>query len=183
VPGRRTDEENHDFPRDPWPAAYALHPPLVHVPIGASITAAVLDAISVATGSGHGSARNLYEAATWVLVVGMGVMFVAALAGLADRSRVLERGPAARRGVNQHAAIMGTVMVLTIAELTLRRQQYPDAGATPAVVLVVEAITVALTIFGLHVGGKLVYGRGQDLAAGVMPAPAPAGSVEEPAER
>ncbi|MFF0521294.1 DUF2231 domain-containing protein [Actinomadura nitritigenes] len=170
-------------PATPGRRRMPYHPPLVHVPIGASITAAVLDAISAATGSGHGSARNLYEAATWVLMVGMGVMFVAALAGLADRSRVLERGPAARRGVNRHAAIMGTVMVLTIAELTLRRQRYPDAGAPPAAVLVVEAIAVALTIFGLHVGGKLVHGRGQGLAAGVAPAPAPAGGIEEPAER
>lgn len=159
------------------------HPPLVHVPIGASITAAVLDVISAATGFGHGSARALYEAATWVLMVGMGVMFVAALAGLADRRRVLERGSAARRGVNQHAVIMGTVMVLTIVELTMRRQQYPDAGATPAVVLVVEAITVALMIFGLHVGGRLVYGRNQDRAVGVAPGPAPTGTAGESAER
>lgn len=164
-------------PATPGPRRLPFHPPLVHVPIGGVITAAVLDVVSALTGSGHGSARDLYRAATWVLMIGMGVMFVAALAGLADRPGVLARQPAARGRVNRHAGVMGAVMAVTIADLTLRRQHYGAAGATPAAVLVIEAVAVALLVYGGHQGGKLTHGTHQD--ADVASGGEPAAAVEE----
>jgi uncharacterized membrane protein len=169
-------------PTNPGRRRMPLHPPLVHIPIGALLSAAVLDVVSALSGTGHGSARDLYRAGTWVLIIGTTVMFVAALAGLADRSGTTEPGSSARRAANRHAAVMTVVLLLSVVDLVLRRQHYAAAGSTPAAVLVLEAFAVVLTIVGGHAGGRLVHRWSQDTDHGAAVS-APAGTFEEPAAR
>lgn len=153
---------------NPKPASSAtgggpLHPPLTDVPIGAIVITAVVDVAS-STGAGHSWARELYRAGTSSLMIGTAVLFLAVAAGLLDRARTTRRGSPPRRAVNVHAWLMTAVGLLAIANILVRRQGYPGAQHTPAVVLVLSLITVVVTVIGGALGGKLVYRGGIGVA-------------------
>lgn len=142
-----------------------LHPPLTDVPIGAIVITAVVDVVSSA-GEGHSWARELYRAGTFSVMIGTAVLFLAVAAGLLDRARTTRRGSPVRRAVNVHAWLMTAVGLLAIANILVRRQGYPGAQHTPAVVLVLSLIALAVMVIGGALGGKLVYCGG----IGVAPA-------------
>lgn len=149
-----------------------LHPPLTHAPIGAILIATVLDVISAIGRGAHPWARDLFRAGTYVSMTGMGVMFLAIIAGLIDRRRFTAASYRPRRGVNVHAVLMTTLAVVCVLEITLRRNVYADARATPAVVTELSVLTLALVTIGGELGGRLVYRAGVGVRAGAT-APAP----------
>lgn len=146
-------------PTEPGPTR-PLHPPLVHTPIGATVTAVVLDVISAVGGGTHPWARDLFRAGTFVLMVGTGVMFAAAFAGLVDRARGTVASTRSRRQVNRHAAVMAALLVLSVVELFLRRGHYADAASTPVAIVVLGLLAFALVTVGGELGGRLTYRRG-----------------------
>ncbi|MGH9154462.1 MAG: hypothetical protein ACRD1K_01075 [Acidimicrobiales bacterium] len=52
----------------------AQHPPWTHAPLGGILIAAVLDVISAIDGGSHAWARDMYRAATFVLMIATSVM-------------------------------------------------------------------------------------------------------------
>lgn len=142
-----------------------VHPPLTDVPIGAVVITVVLDVASAA-GSGHAWAREVYRAGTFALMIGTAGLIVAIATGLADRSRATTAGSEARQKVNVHALVMAAVGFVAVADILLRRQGYGDARHTPAAVLVLTVVLLALTVAGGALGGKLVYRIGLGVSPG-----------------
>ncbi|GAA3263552.1 DUF2231 domain-containing protein [Nonomuraea helvata] len=149
-----------------------LHPPLTHAPIGAILIATVLDVISVIDGGAHPWARDLFHTGTYVLMTGMGVMFLAIIAGVIDRRRLTAASSRPRQGADVHAALMTALAVVCVLEITLRRNVYADAHATPAVVTGLSVLALALVTVGGELGGRLVYRAGVGVRGDAI-APAP----------
>jgi uncharacterized membrane protein len=146
------------------------HPPLTDFPIVCFALAAVFDVLSWAIGAGDGTtglARDLYRAASFVLIAGVIVAVPTALTGLWDWWRGLERdrstgiiGRARRtqvwRTANWHMTIMLTVTALAIAN-NLTRLALSDEPSTPIGVALLSVLAGALVAFGALYGGALVY--------------------------
>src|SRR4051794_19932569 len=120
------------MPSKPAAVSRPWHPLLTHVPIGAIVIATVLDVLSASGGGAHPWARDLFRVGTYALMTGMGVMVLAIIAGVVDRHRFTAASSRPRRGANVHAALMTTLAALCVLEITLRRNVYADAHATPA---------------------------------------------------
>jgi uncharacterized membrane protein len=136
-----------------------LHPPLTDVPVVAYLFAAVFDVLSVLLRSGHTDlSRELWHAATWVLLGGAAVSVLAALTGWADWHRSSQVGTQARRTVNTHAVLMITVTVLVLLDLALRLGS--ARSATPGGLALLSVVAAALVMLGSTYGGTLVFDYG-----------------------
>jgi uncharacterized membrane protein len=142
-----------------------VHPRLVHVPIGAKVAAAAFDVISAAGGGTHPWARDLFRAGAFVLMIGTGSMFAAAIAGMVDRARWTAPSSRTRRQANWHAAVMSALAVLCVVEIVLRRGSYADAKSSPAVIVVLGLAALVLVVVGGELGGRLVYRGGVGVRA------------------
>ncbi|MGH9280088.1 MAG: DUF2231 domain-containing protein [Acidimicrobiales bacterium] len=140
-------------------AGKPLHPPLTDVPVGAYVLAAAFDVISFA-GRDQEWARDLYRAATFVLVGGALVSVLAALTGFWDWLKSTEKGTQARRTVNAHAWTMVSVTVVVLVAIGLRLFAYDADTHTGAVALVLSLLAAALTTLGGTIGGSLAYDYG-----------------------
>src|SRR3981081_224194 len=101
-----------------------LHPPLTDFPIAAYVVAAVFDVMSVIGGKDRTWARELWHAGTFLFVAGAAVSVFAALTGLWDAWKSSEAGTQARRTINVHATIMGTVTLFALADIAGPRNGY-----------------------------------------------------------
>lgn len=146
--------------RNDSPSSRPLHPPLVHVPIGAVVVAASCDLISIVGGASHGWAQTWFKGGSYALLVGTGGLVIAAASGLVDRARQTETGSPERRAVAAHAAVMTLMAVVCVLDLLLRSNTYASAQHTPAVVLILTLMALALAAAGGELGGRLVYGGG-----------------------
>ncbi len=142
-----------------------IHPAFVATPLGGLVAAAVFDVISAADGGRHAWGRDLYRAATFVMMVATSVMFLAILSGLVDRAAATTKGTAVRARANRHGVVMAAVVLGSVVDLTLRRQTYADAVHTPAAPLVVTLLTLAVAVVGGWLGGRLTYRDGVNVAA------------------
>lgn len=142
-----------------------LHPPLVHIPVGGVVAAAICDVVSAA-GSAHPWAHDWFKGGSYALMIGTAVLFLAAVAGLADRTRATRRGSAPRSLVNRHALVMSLVALACVADLVLRNNVYSSARSAPVAVLVLTLASLGGVIVGGELGGRLVYRHG----IGVQPA-------------
>ena len=138
-----------------------IHPPLAHITIGAYVTAAVCDTISI-TGIGGGDPQSLYKAATYALMIATVALFLAVISGFVDRAGNTSAGGRGRRIANIHALIMSALGVIAIVELVLRRQVAANASAThtPTVAYVLTLLILVLLVVGGRLGGMLVYQLG-----------------------
>lgn len=138
-----------------------LHPPLTHITIGAYVTAAVFDTISI-TGMAGSDGQVLYKAATYALMTATAALFLAVISGFVDRAGNTSAGGQGRRVANIHALIMSALGVIAIVELVLRRQVAANATAThtPPLAYVLTLAVLVLLIVGGRLGGKLVYQLG-----------------------
>lgn len=141
-------------------AGKPFHPPLTDIPIAAYLFAAVFDALSLALyGSHEAVARELFLAATWVLIGGAAFSVLAALTGWADWHRGSTPGTQSRRTVNTHAIIMLSVTTLILVDLAVRLSQL-DAEQTPVVCVILSVVAAALVTLGAAFGGALVFEQG-----------------------
>jgi uncharacterized membrane protein len=143
-------------------AGKPLHPPLTDIPIAAYLFAALFDIVSVAAdGDSHASlSRQMFIAATWVLVGGVVVSVFAALTGWADWHRSSEPGTQARRTINAHAIIMITVTVVALVDVIVRLTAYLDHTKTPVWLMVLSIVAGLLIAVGATYGGGLVFDYG-----------------------
>lgn len=137
-----------------------LHPPLVHAPIGGVVIAAACDIVSSVGGSTHHWAHTWYKGGTDALIVGTGVLLLAAIAGFADRAIRTDARTPDRAAVNRHAAVTSSMGVVCVVDVVLRTNDYGSAQHTPAVVLVLTLVALALAALGGELGGRLVYRGG-----------------------
>jgi uncharacterized membrane protein len=140
-------------------AGKPLHPPLVHIPVGAYVLAAGFDVIS-ALGNDEAWAHDFYRAASFTLIGGAAVSVFAALTGFWDWLRSTEPGTQARRTVNAHAWTMVTVTVVVLAGIAVRALAFWDEASTPGLALAFTATAAALTAVGGTLGGSLVFDYG-----------------------
>ncbi len=142
-------------------AGKPFHPPLTDVPVTAYLFVAVFDVLSALVHGSHFEVgRELYLAATWVLLGGAAVSVMTALTGWADWHRSSEPGTQARRTINAHAITMITVTVLVLVNLTLRGTTWSDRASVPGLVLVLSVVAALLVSLGATLGGSLVYDYG-----------------------
>jgi uncharacterized membrane protein len=142
-----------------------VHPPLVHVPIGAIVAAAAFDVISAAGGGTHPWARDLFRAGTFVLMAGTIFMVAAVISGVVDRARGTTPSSGTRRQVNRHAAVMSALAPLCVLDIVLRQGSYADARSSPAVVVALGLSALLLVAIGGELGGRLVYRTGVGVQA------------------
>jgi uncharacterized membrane protein len=136
------------------------------------VIAAVCDLASVIGGASHDWAHTWFRAGSDGLIVGTAVLLVAVIAGFADRARRADAGGPHRAAVNRHAAVMSLMGVVCVVDLLLRTNDYDSAQHTPAVVLVLTLLALALATLGGELGGRLVYRTGigvQGRAAATVP--------------
>jgi uncharacterized membrane protein len=138
-------------------AGKPFHPPLTDIPIAAYLFAAVFDVLSRVLDDHQ---RELFHAATWVLLGGAAVSLLAALTGWADWHRSSEPGTQARRTINTHATIMLTVTALVLVDLALRLTTYQDDGNSRGILIALSVAAAALVSLGATYGGSLVYDYG-----------------------
>jgi uncharacterized membrane protein len=141
-------------------AGKPFHPPLTDFPVAAYVLGAVFDVGSVIGGDNHTWSRELWHAATFVIIGGAIVSVLAALTGWFDWSRSTDRGTQARRTVNTHAWIMITVTVLTIVNIILRLNSYHTDHSTPLGIMVLSVVVAMLVSWGATYGGTLVFDYG-----------------------
>jgi uncharacterized membrane protein len=154
-----------------------LHPPLVHAPVGGVVIAAVCDLVSLIGGASHGWATTWFKGGSYALLAGTAVLLVAAIAGFVDRARHTDAGGPGRAAVNRHAAAMSLMGIVCVADLIVRLSSHDSARHTPAVVLALTLVALALAALGGELGGRLVYRAG----IGVQPPAAVRRSGDTPA--
>jgi uncharacterized membrane protein len=140
-------------------AGKPLHPPLTDIPVGAYMLAAAFDVVS-AVGHDEAWARDLYRAASFVLIAGAAVSVLAALTGFWDWLRSTEPGTQARRSANAHALTMVTVTLLVLVAIAVRVFVFWDEASTPGVALAFTVAAAVLTALGSTIGGSLVFDYG-----------------------
>jgi uncharacterized membrane protein len=138
-------------------AGKPTHPPLTDFPVAAYVLGMVFDVVSAIVSGDLG--RDLYRAATFVLLAGAIVSLPTALTGFFDWWKSTPRGTQAWRTANWHMAVMLTVTVLVVINLVLRFSDY-SAGGPPVSVLVLSVVVGLLVSFGAMFGGALVYEYG-----------------------
>jgi uncharacterized membrane protein len=143
------------------------HPPLTDFPIVCYVLAAVFDVISYVAGSGSTFARDMFRAATFVLIAGAIVSLATAVTGFWDWWKGLARergsGPIGRakhtqvwRTANWHMTVMLTVTAIVVVDIVVRLAQY-DENVASVPTMILSILAGALVSFGALYGGALVY--------------------------
>mgnify|MGYP000282922463 CR=1 FL=1 len=132
------------------------HPPLTDIPIGAYVLAAVFDLLSVVVGEGE-TGRNLFVAATYVMLGGLIVSIPTAITGLVDWKTSTPKGTQAWRTANTHMAIMLTTTAVVVLDLVLRWSDFDTSLATPISIMVLTLLIGGAVALGATYGGTLVY--------------------------
>jgi len=135
-----------------------FHPPLTDVPIGAYVLAAAFDVVSWSF-SDQTWARDLFRAATYVMVGGAIVGVGAVVTGAMDWWKSTPKGTQARRTVNAHGLTMITVQVLVAIVIQLRIASF-DEPSTPLLIAAFTVVIAAIVAAGATIGGSLVFDYG-----------------------
>ena len=123
-----------------------LHPALTDVPVGASMSAFVLDLVATATGS-----EAADTAADGALAVGIAGALPAAATGAGDwRDLIGEE----RRIATVHALLNVVGLSLNVSSLVQRRRGHRGAGRA------LSAAALAFSGTAAHLGGELSFGMG-----------------------
>lgn len=136
------------------------HPPLTDIPVAAYILAATFDVLSFA---GHkwfdwtNVPRDLFVAATYVLIGGLIVSIPTALTGFWDWLKSTPKHTQAWRTANWHMAVMVTVTLLVVGNILLRLDDFDATIAAGFGLALYSVIIAGLVSFGAAYGGSLVY--------------------------
>jgi uncharacterized membrane protein len=154
-------------------AGKPLHPPLTDFPIVCYVLTALFDIVSYYKAYGGGLAehqsvaRDLFVAATYVIIAGAIVSLGTALTGFWDWWKGMDRdrssgvlGKAKHtqvwRTANWHMAVMLTVTVIVVIDITVRLLQF-SAGYTGLFTMILSILAGLLVSYGAIYGGSLVY--------------------------
>jgi len=150
-------------------AGKPLHPPLTDFPVVCYVLAAVFDVVSYYKGHDGGgvAARDLFVAATYVIVAGAIVSLGTALTGFWDWWKGMDRDNSTRllgkakhtqvwRTANWHMAVMLTVTLIVVIDIVVRLGRLSE-GATDLFTMVLSVLAGVLVSYGATYGGSLVY--------------------------
>ncbi|GGM46975.1 hypothetical protein GCM10012275_17570 [Longimycelium tulufanense] len=151
--------------RSKWPVSslagpygHPVHAVVVGWPIGAWLSAAVLDVVSF---SGYEPAA-LARAATWLIGIGLVGALVAAATGVLD-FLIVPRGTHAWRIALAHIGLNSTAFVVFLVDF-LVRWGGPDERAAPTAAFVLTLVGVVVLAGGGWLGGELVFRYGVRVA-------------------
>lgn len=136
-----------------------FHPPLTDIPVGAYIIAPLLDIISYIF-KGHGWAKDMYHAGTYVYIIGAAVSLLAAFTGFWDWLKSTEKGTQARRTANAHMAVMLTLTGVVIVNIILRLTTFVHDNFSSLVLVIFSVVIGLLVTIGGTLGGALAYEYG-----------------------
>lgn len=147
-------------PGSPLAGSYGhpIHPILVTIPIGAWIASLVFDIASRVVDEG---AQGYREGAELLVAIGIIGAVLAAIWGFLDYLRI-EKGTTAHKTAVTHFIINDVVLVAFIVSWIIRRNV--DDESTPAGLIVLSAVALALLAFSGWLGGKLSYRYGVRVA-------------------
>jgi uncharacterized membrane protein len=153
-------------------AGKPLHPPLTDFPIVCYVLIALFDITSHYKAYGgateHQSvARDLFVAATYVIIAGAIVSLGTALTGFWDWWKGMDRDPSSGvlgkakhtqvwRTANWHMAVMLTVTVIVIVDIITRFRQF-SLGYAGLFTMILSVLAGLLVSYGAIYGGSLVY--------------------------
>jgi uncharacterized membrane protein len=136
-------------------AGKPFHPPLTDVPVGAYILAATFDVISFV--SNGDLSKNMYHAATYVLIAGLVVSIPTSLTGFWDWLKSTPNHTQAWRTANWHMGVMLTVTLIVVIDLLVRS---PSDGGVSTTGLILTLIVALLVSLGATYGGSMVFDYG-----------------------
>lgn len=131
------------------------HPPLTDIPVAAYVLAMVFDILSFV--KGDGIARDMFRAATFVIIGGAIVSIPTALTGFWDWKKSTPPRTQAWRTANWHMAVMLTVTSIVFTNIIVRLADYERTEATTGIVLILSVLAGSLVSYGAAYGGTLVY--------------------------
>jgi len=141
--------DGHGHPRSTAQiGGHPVHPMLVQFPIVCFILTLVCDVLYT---QGH---TELASASTWLLIVGLVMGALAAVAGLTDFL-----GDKRIQGADaiKHAAANVTAVVLEVVNLVLRLKNPDSIGSTG---VWISLVVVLILLYSGWMGGRLVYIHG-----------------------
>ena len=150
-------------------AGKPLHPPLTDVPVAAYILAAAFDVLSYAGYEWFdwtNVPRDLFVAATYVMIGGLIVSIPTALTGFWDWLKSTPKHTQAWRTANWHMAVMVTVTLLVVGNILIRLDDFDATIAAGFGLALYTAIIAGLVAFGATYGGSLVYDYGFNVEQG-----------------
>ncbi|HVZ38096.1 MAG TPA: DUF2231 domain-containing protein [Candidatus Kapabacteria bacterium] len=140
---------------------HPVHPPLVHLPMGALPLAFVADIVAIMDGS-----RQWWFIAFWLLVAGLCGAAVAATGGVLDYLALGddERGDEERvvRTANRHLTLMIAAGTCFLVRLLMQHSPAGPGGANPVLLLCCSALGTILLLIGSWFGGDLVQGKSRN---------------------
>jgi uncharacterized membrane protein len=146
---RMNGNETHGHPRSTAQiGGHPIHPMLVQFPIVCFILTLVCDVLYT---QGH---TELATASTWLLIVGLVMGALAAVAGLTDFL-----GDKRIQGADaiKHMLANVTAVVLEVVNLVLRLKNPDSIGSTG---VYISLVVVLILLYSGWMGGKLVYHHG-----------------------
>ena len=146
---------DHGHPRSTAQiGGHPIHPMLVQFPIVCFILAFVCDLLLV---NGH---TELATASKWLLLIGLVMAALAAVAGLTD---FLGDKRVQGSDAIKHAVANVTAVVLELVNLLLRRGNDDFIGTTG---VYISGVVVLILLYSGWMGGKLVYRHGIGVSDG-----------------
>lgn len=159
-----------------------LHPPFTHFPVAAYVLAAAFDILSVLGGGSHAWAAQLWHAATFVLIAGLGICLATMLTGFADLVRFAERRPVVMRTMAAHVCVQAGVFMIGVADVAIRIASYSRTSTSPVALLLTIAAAIGVCTGGF-LGGRLVFTYGHGVAVATERESAPAAALDGSAAR
>jgi len=146
-------------------AGKPTHPPLTDFPIVCYVLAGTFDLLAFLT-KDHEAERDLFRAATFVMVAGLIVSLGTALTGFWDWWKGMERdrsaGPIGRakhtqvwRTANWHMTVMLTVTAIVVVDVVIRIAGWDNLITGP--ILALSLLAAVLVAFGAAYGGAMVF--------------------------
>lgn len=146
-----------EFLQGKW-LGHPLHPALAHVPVGAWVTAAVLDVVAHASPHATLALIGLY-----CVIAGLVFALMAVPTGVAEWSSIKKEKPAWKLGL-YHLALNLIAALLWAVNLGLRWKTLGTAEPVTAAVWATSAIAAVLVLASGYIGTLMAFDHGISVA-------------------
>lgn len=138
---------------------HPLHPALVHIPVGAWITAAVIDIID----RKHTTAGPPEHLALYCVIAGLAGALIAVPPGIADWTPIKREKPAWKLGL-YHMSLNLLAAIIWAANLGLRWNALHSAEPVTTAVLTTAIVGAVVVIASSYLGCLMVFDQGVSVA-------------------
>lgn len=134
---------------------HPLHPAIVHIPVGAWLSAAVIDVVR--RHAGPGSIAPVV--ALFCVVVGLIVAALAVPTGVAEWTPIKQERPAWKLGL-YHMILNLVAALVWAANLGLRWKALPTSRPITDAVVVTSVVAAVLVLVSSYLGSLMVFAQG-----------------------